>query len=68
MRDPRLNLSNRFGVKVFSEATWDAFTAWLDGLDANLGDDHIRDLAIAYPDSVASPLDVMRARVAEGKA
>ncbi|MBL8552193.1 MAG: hypothetical protein JNJ73_19550 [Hyphomonadaceae bacterium] len=66
MRDPRLNLAKRFGVRVFSEANWALFSAWLDSLDANLSDDHIHDLAMAYPDSVANPLDVMRARVAEG--
>lgn len=65
MRDPWLNLAKRFGVRVFSEANWGLFTAWLGSLDANLSDEHIHDLAMAYPDSVANPLDVMRAQVAE---
>lgn len=64
MRDPRINISRRFQIRVFSETSWDTFVAWLNELDKNLSPEHEFDLKLAYPASIADPIAVMRARMA----
>jgi hypothetical protein len=62
MLDPRVNLTKRYGTRVFSETNWKAFEAWLDSLDANLSPEHLEGLSYAYPVSIANPIEVMRSR------
>lgn len=64
MSDHRIGLETRFGTKVFCDAKWDEFIAWLDFIDSELSPEHAAGLAAAYPDSIANPMEVMRARVA----
>lgn len=64
MGDARIGLEKRFGTKVFCEAKWAEFIAWLDLIDSELSLEHKAGLAAAYPDSIANPMEVMRARVA----
>ncbi len=49
MSDPRIDLEVRFGVKVFSLANLDEFHAWLDGIEANMSDEHREAIHAAYP-------------------
>ena len=46
---PTVALERRYGTKVFSLNNWDEFLAWLDKLEASMGDDHKAALATAYP-------------------
>lgn len=63
MRDPRIDLEKRFGAKVFCDADWSKFSAWMDTLDAHLSAEHVSGLADAYPDSIVDSIDAMRAVV-----
>jgi hypothetical protein len=47
--DPRVNLEELYGVRVFSLNNWDDFLAWLAGLEENLTEEHKAGLAAAYP-------------------
>jgi hypothetical protein len=46
---PTVALERRYGTKVFSLNNWDEFLAWLDSLEAGMGDEHKAALATAYP-------------------
>lgn len=49
---PTVGIEQRYGVKVFSLSSWDALLAWLDGLEAEMSDNHRRGVAAAYPGSL----------------
>lgn len=44
-----VDLSGRYGVRVFSRNNWQEFMAWLDGLSKAIDDEHRAGLAAAYP-------------------
>jgi hypothetical protein len=46
---PTVNLSIRYGVKVFSLSSWDALLGWLDSLEAGMSEEHKAAVAAAYP-------------------
>lgn len=50
MKDRRIDLSSRYGVKVFSLSNLSEFHAWLDEIEAEMSDEHERALAYAYPE------------------
>jgi len=47
--DPKVNLENRYGVKVFSLNNWNQFLTWLDEMEAAMTQEHRAGLAAAYP-------------------
>lgn len=49
VRQPTVGLEQRYGVKVFSLNNWDDLLAWLDGLQADMSDEHKAGVAAAYP-------------------
>lgn len=49
MMHPGVALEKRYGVRVFSLNNWDEFMAWLDGLEANMTEEHKAGLTAAYP-------------------
>lgn len=46
--DPRIALTQRYGVKVFSLTNWDEMLAWLEQLKAQMSEDHRLGLQAAY--------------------
>jgi len=50
--DPRVDLENRYKVKVFSLNNWDDFLCWLDSIEAGMSSEHKAGLAVAYPKNV----------------
>ena len=51
---PTVGAEQRYGVKVFGLSNWDALLTWLDNLEAEVSEEHLRGVAAAYPES--SPL------------
>ena len=49
MAQPGIALERRYGVRVFSLNNWDEFTAWLDGLEERMSDEHRAGLRVVYP-------------------
>lgn len=47
--DQRIDLGNRYGVKIFSLNNWDQFFDWLGTLEAGMSQEHCAGLAAAYP-------------------
>lgn len=47
--DPRIDLENKYKVKIFSLNNWDQFLAWLDALESEMSQEHRAGLAAAYP-------------------
>jgi len=47
--DPRINIANRYNVKVFSLNNWDIFLGWMNELDSTISQEHRVGLAAAYP-------------------
>ncbi len=45
---PTVNLLERYGVKVFSLSSWDAFLGWLDSLETGMTEEHKAGVAAAY--------------------
>ncbi|GAM98157.1 hypothetical protein U91I_01788 [alpha proteobacterium U9-1i] len=60
MRDPRIALEQRFGTKVFSISNWKQFLNWIEEVDGSLSPEHLRDLKIAYPESITDPMGTLR--------
>lgn len=46
--DPRINLGNRFDVKVFSLNNWDQFLSWLSDIEAGMSQEHRAALSSVY--------------------
>jgi hypothetical protein len=65
VRDGRIALSKRFGTLVFCEANWKDFELWLDKIENSLSQTQADALKIAYPNSIANPVDEMKRIVAE---
>lgn len=49
VRQPSVQLEQRYGVNVFSVANWDALLAWLDRLEAGMTLEHKQAVVTAYP-------------------
>jgi hypothetical protein len=49
--DPRIDLGNRYGVRLFTVDTLDELHKWADELEAGMSQEHREALAIAYPTS-----------------
>lgn len=47
--NPRVDLENRYGVKVFSVNNWEQLLAWLEALESGMSPLHRAGLAAAYP-------------------
>ncbi len=47
--DPRVDLENRYGVKVFSLNNWDQFLDWLESLKTEMTPEHQQGLEEVYP-------------------
>jgi len=60
VRDKRVGLSRTFGVQVFSESNWEEFEAWLHQVQSSISEAHRSALAVAYPESIADPVKVLR--------
>jgi hypothetical protein len=50
VRQPTVDLENRYGVRVFSLNNQDAFLAWLDDLEDGMSQQHKEGVAAAYPE------------------
>ena len=48
---PGVNLTQRYGVKVFSLSSWDKLLAWLEDLEGSMSAEQKRGIAAAYPES-----------------
>jgi hypothetical protein len=55
VRQPSVNLEQRYDVRVFSLNSQDAFLAWLDGLEAGMSQEHKEGIAAAYPERQERP-------------
>ena len=49
VRDPRIDLENRYQVRIFSLNNWDQFLAWLNELEVGMSQQHRAALSAAYP-------------------
>ncbi len=49
LNDGRLDISGRFGTRVFSLNNWNQLMEWLEALIDSMADEHKNALAIAYP-------------------
>ncbi|HET9819042.1 MAG TPA: hypothetical protein VFP92_07765 [Rhodanobacteraceae bacterium] len=49
LNDGRLDVSGRYGTKVFSLNNWDQLVDWLQSLIDSTTDEHRKGLALAYP-------------------
>lgn len=49
IRDGRVNITARYGTRIFSLSNWDTFIAWLQELINSPSPEHRRALALAYP-------------------
>lgn len=47
--DPRIDIENRYAVKVFSLNNFEVFVKWLDGLESEMTKEHRAGLVAAYP-------------------
>jgi hypothetical protein len=46
---PTVRLEERYGTKIFSLSNWGDFLAWLDRLEAEMSEEHLAGLRVAYP-------------------
>lgn len=47
--DGRVDIENKYGVKVFSLNNWEQLMEWLDELEAEMSEEHRKGLVAAYP-------------------
>lgn len=50
VRQPTVDLEQRYGVKVFSLTNWAELLEWLDDFEANMSAEHKAGVVAAYPD------------------
>ncbi len=49
LSDPRINLEDRYGVRLFSSETMDEFIAWLDQVMDEMTEGHREALTVIFP-------------------
>lgn len=46
--DPRISLTERYGVKLFSLNNWDELFSWLETIESEMTQEHREGLSTAY--------------------